>query len=322
MINLNQVVPSQQKNFVVSLLVFNGFLIALMLALAKEVTSQGIPPITYAFWQTIISGFILLLVSFPVSVGLNRSLVTYCVISGLTGIAIPNAIAFVLVTKIGAGFTGIMYALPPVFTFFISVSLGLEKLKMTRLTGLLIAVAACTWIVFQRNAELGEVTVLWYTIGIVIPIMLSIGNVYRSLAWPKGIKSMLLAAGTLLASALSLGIFGSLNGIELVSTDFSLNSRLLLLMQGLLTALTYFCSFELQKRSNPVFYSQLGAVAAVFGLAIGIVWFDEVYSLHIWMGVFMVVLGLRVSNKGTFKLFSLDAKEKQLRAEKWSYKNE
>lgn len=294
-----------KQTFVVSLLIFNGFLIALMLSLAKEVTSYGIPPITYAFWQTFIAGLILFLFSLKDKIHPNRHLLIYFVISGLSGIAIPNVIAFYLVTKIGAGFTGIMYALPPIFTFLITTSLGLETLKIKKLMGLSIAVMACSWIMLQRYSEVGEGSARWYALGMMIPIMLSIGNVYRSVAWPKDIKSMPLAAGTLLASALSLGIFASLNDNELVSTEFSLASQAMILMQGFLTALTYFCTFELLKRSDPVFTSQLGSVAAVFGLVIGSVWFKEVYSVQIYLGVLMVIFGLRLSNKTSIKTLPL-----------------
>tara|TARA_R110002167_G_scaffold21306_2_gene77651 strand:+ start:309 stop:1256 length:948 start_codon:yes stop_codon:yes gene_type:complete len=297
---LKQAVHVPQHQIVIGLLLLNGFLIALTLAFAKEVTSQGVSPISYAFWQTFIAGSILLSASLRDRIRLNRSIILYFVISGLSGIAIPNVVAFFLVGKLGAGFTSIMFALPPIFTFLLSASLGLEKLKLLRLIGLLIAVLACTWIIFQRHSQIGEGSILWYIMGVVIPVMLSIGNVYRSVAWPKGMKSRPLAAGTLIASALSLSVFGKLTNVEFFDQDISLNVHGLILVQGLLTAINFFCAFELQKRSNPVFYSQLGTVAAIFGLLIGIVWFNEAYSLSIWLGVFFVIFGLRVSNKGTF----------------------
>lgn len=284
---------------VIGLLVANGFLIALMLALAKEATAQGVPAIAYAFWQTLIAGSLLLIFSGEGSVLLDRSLIRYFVVSGLSGVAIPNAIAFMLVNKTGTGFTGIMYALPPIFTFLIATTLGLEKLNWSKLSGLLIAALACAWIILQRHANLGNVNILWYLLGIVIPVMLSIGNVYRSVAWPKGINSMSLAAGTLIAASIALGLIGSFTQITFVSSQFSTNALILMMMQGLLTALTYLCSFEVQKRSDPVFYSQLGTVAAIFGLGIGMIWLDESYSLSIWIGVFVVIMGLRMSNRKT-----------------------
>ena len=138
------IIPPQ--SVVWGLLLANGFLIALMLALAKAATSQGMPAITYAFWQTLIAGAVLL-----VCAGKGRSLLEprlgrYFLISGLTGIAIPNVIGFYLVTKLGAGFTGIMYALPPIFTFLLATSIGLEKRSWIKLTGLSIAVVACACI--------------------------------------------------------------------------------------------------------------------------------------------------------------------------------
>ncbi|WP_138439024.1 DMT family transporter [Marinobacter alexandrii] len=289
--------PLSPKAIVWGLLLANGFLIALMLALAKTATAQGVPAITYAFWQTLIAGLVLLLCTARPSAIFKRRLTRYFLISGLTGIAIPNAIAFYLVTKLGAGFTGIMYALPPIFTFLIATTMGLESRNWTKLTGLAIAVSACAWIVLQRHTEMHHPNGLWFALGLLIPVSLSIGNVYRSVAWPTDTKPMTLAAGTLLASAMTLGALAVALRTPLVSTAYGTPFLTIIIPQGLLTALTYYCAFELQKRSNPVFYSQLGAVAAMFGLVIGVVWFDERYAMAIWLGALTVIAGLRMSNR-------------------------
>lgn len=293
---------SSRPRVVYLLLAVNGFLIALMLSLAKNATALGVSPIAYAFWQTLIAGMILLMFSTGKGLRIDRHILFYCIVSGLTGIAVPNAIAFFLVGKIGAGFTGIMYALPPVFTLLIAVSIGLERLGISRFFGLLIAVMACIWIVRQRHDQVGVAAPLWYALGLVIPIMLSIGNVFRSVAWPSGIKAMPLASMTLLAASLPLAMLAKFSEVELYRPDTSAYVLALLCLQGGLTALTYLCAFELQKRSDPVFYSQLGAVAAVFGLLIGIVWFKESYSIDIWLGVLLVIVGLRVSNRVSFRI--------------------
>lgn len=279
------------------LLMINGLLIALMLALSKSATSQGMPPITYAFWQTLLAGLILLMRSGSPSALFVRKRWTYFFVSGLAGIAIPNVTAFYLVTKLGAGFTGIMYALPPVFTFLIAASMGLEKRSGQKLLGLSITVLACGWIVLQRHSEVSQFSSIWYAVGMVIPVMLSIGNIYRSVAWPVGANPTTLAAGTLLASAMSLAVFAQLTGTTLLPAKTSTEIFVLVVVQGGVTALAYLCSFEIQRRSDPVFYSQLGAVAAVFGLLIGVIWFREEYSVMIWLGVAFVITGLKVSNR-------------------------
>ena len=279
------------------LLLANGFLIALMLALAKAATSLGLPAVAYAFWQTLIAGVVLLLCTGERRAILQPRLARYFLISGLTGIAVPNTIGFFLVAKLGAGYTGIMYALPPIFTFLLAWGLGLEKRNWLKLAGLSVAVMACGWIVVQRHSEMSNASLLLFVLGLAIPVMLSLGNVYRSVAWPANAKPMILAAGTLLASALALALFAAMTNTELLPSGIPPQLIGILLLQGLLTALTYLVAFELQRRSGPVFYSQLGAVAAVFGLLIGVVWFNEQYSAAIWLGVFLVILGLRISNR-------------------------
>lgn len=279
------------------LLLANGFLIALMLALAKAATSLGLPAVAYAFWQTLVAGLLLLLCSGERREIFQPRLARYFLISGLTGIAVPNAIGFFLVAKLGAGYTGIMYALPPIFTFLLAWGLGLENRNWLKLAGLSVAVMACGWIVVQRHAEMSNASLLLFILGLAIPVMLSVGNVYRSVAWPANAKPMILAADTLLASALALALFAAMTNTELLPSGTPPQLVGILLLQGLLTALTYLVAFELQRRSGPVFYSQLGAVAAVFGLLIGVVWFKEQYSAAIWLGVFLVILGLRISNR-------------------------
>ncbi|MBW0147171.1 DMT family transporter [Marinobacter arenosus] len=295
--SIQQRLTLSPQTIVWGLLIANGFLIALMLALAKSATASGVPALTYAFWQTLIAGLVLFLRSPTFAWAPETRLTTYFVISGLTGIAVPNAIAFYLVTKLGAGFTAIMYALPPIFTFLIATTMGLEKRSWIKLAGLSVAVSACAWIVLQRHSEMAQPNGLWFALGLLIPTALSIGNVYRSVAWPARAKPMALATGTLLAAAALLGVLAVLSGTQLKVLEFGPRVVSIILLQGLLTALTYYCGFELQKRSNPVFYSQLGAVAAVFGLVIGVVWFSERYSLTIWLGAVIVIAGLRLSNR-------------------------
>jgi len=108
---------------------------------------------------------------------------------------------------------------------------------------------------------------------------------------------MILASGTLLASSITLGLLAGLTETPVFPKNTGFHLLGIVVLQGLLTALTYLCAFELQRRSNPVFYSQLGAVAAVFGLLIGVIWFKESYSISIWLGAFVVILGLRISNR-------------------------
>ena len=122
------------------LLLFNGGLLALMLPLAKQVTSAGLSPVAFAFWQTLGAGIVLLLVSGRlIFMQLDKRFLKFCLLSSATGIALPNALAFFLVGTLGAGFTSTLYAFPPVFTMVFAMFMRVEHPDSRRVAGILLA---------------------------------------------------------------------------------------------------------------------------------------------------------------------------------------
>ncbi|MTH94645.1 hypothetical protein E1297_01155, partial [Roseibium sp. RKSG952] len=61
----------------------------------------------------------------------NR-LLKYMLVTGLL-IAAPNAITFAITSRVGAGFVTLMFALPLVLTYALSLLFGLEKRNLVRL---------------------------------------------------------------------------------------------------------------------------------------------------------------------------------------------
>jgi len=280
-----------------ALLFINGVLIALMLALAKLVTGNGVSVIAYAFWQTLGAGCLLAcFVGREMRQFVRPALLRYALIAGATGMAIPNAWAFYISGKIGSGFTSTLYALPPLFTLVLSCLLKLEKWNGKRLAGIVIAGAGCIWIVLAQNSHAPSGVIAWYAAGCLIPLSLSFGNVYRTIAWPTNLSPMALATGMMLASASILAIVSVLRDDYLLRGLDRPENSLLVGGQMVLTAITYVGFFALQKRASPVFLSQMGSVAALAGLTIGLFFFSESYSQGVWLGVLCVIAGLLVTN--------------------------
>lgn len=280
------------------LLLINGSLIALMLTLANIATTQGVSAISYAFWQTLGAG--LVLGAFTVRRQfntLNQQVLGYLLISGATGVAIPNGTAFFVVGKIGTGFTATLYAFPPLFTLLMSLLLKLEKPSLKRFFGIGLACAGCLAIVLAQHSLANQQILLWYGLGLLIPVSLAFGNIYRSIAWPQNFSALFLASGMLLSAALLLGTLAVSSNQSLTEGIFANNTRWLILSQIVITALTYFGFFELQKRASPVFLSQMGCVAALVGLAIGLIYFKVQYNANVGLGVLVVMAGLIITIK-------------------------
>lgn len=279
------------------LLAINGSLLALMLPLARVVTNDGLSPVAYAFWQTLGAGLVLVLLSWRhLRLRINSRILRYCLISGATGVALPNALAFFVVGKVGPGFTSTLYAFPPIFTLVFALFLHLESPSFRRMAGIALACLGCFWIVWSQVDVIAAATFHWYLVGLAVPVSIAVGNVYRTLAWPKGFAPVALAAGMMLGASAWLLLIINVKGIVLLPNTVRFDTYGMVGLQMGLTALTYLGVFELQKRSNPVFLSQMGCIAALVGLMIGMLYFEERYALGVWLGVLVILGGLWLTN--------------------------
>lgn len=281
----------------VFLLLGVGVLIALMLPLARAALEDGVTPLAYAFWQALGGAVILAAwLRRRSSLGVQGKFVRYFGISGLTAIAVPNAVAFAVVANIGAGLTATLYALPSLATYAIAVTLGMEPLRKRKAIGLSFGVAGCVWILSPNPAGISPDTLPWLLLGLLVPLSLAIGNIYRTAHWPTGASPEQLAVGMLLGGAALIFMVVLMAGD--VQTLVVEGTRLwaILVLQSILTAIGYRGFFHLQRQTSPTFLSQLGFVITPAGMLFGIVFYGESYGWAVWGGVVLLLTGVVLAN--------------------------
>ena len=143
--------------------------------------------------------------------------------------------------------------------------------------------------VATTRGEAGQPAELfWVIVGLLIPVSLACGNIYRTLDWPKDAGPIELAAGSNLASAAMLLVgllvfhgaasFGTLAAVPLAT-----------LGQVASAAGMFAFFFRLQAVGGPVYLSQIGYVAAAIGLFSGTLFLGEHYQLLTWLGAAIIV---------------------------------
>lgn len=285
-----------------------GLLIALMLPLSKAAMDIGMTPLAYAFWQALGGGIVLVVCRGRGSpVRFNGALFRYFGFSGLTAIAVPNALAFVVVANIGSGLTATLYALPSLAIYAIAVTLGMEALSRKRAIGLSLGVAGCIWILSPNPAGVNPDSLPWLLLGMLVPLSLAIGNVYRTSHWPAGASPEQLAPGMLLGGALLIFVVILVSGGAHSLVFGGVELWAIVIVQSVLTAISYRGFFYLQKHTSPTFLSQLGFVITPAGLLFGIVLFGESYGLGVWGGVVMLLMGVVLANGASRERESCDA---------------
>jgi len=132
--------------------------------------------------------------------------------------------------------------------------------------------------------------------GLLIPVCLATGNIYRTADWPEGTGPIELAVGSHLASAamLLVGILVFLGGSSLAL----LGSVPLVVAAQVVSASAMFAFFfRLQAVGGPVYLSQIGYVAAAIGLFSGTIFLGEHYRLLTWAGALIITAGVFITTK-------------------------
>jgi len=288
------------------LLIVVGSFLAVSTVIAKAAPAAGWHPLALLQWAIFGGAIGLFLINYAASArgrsssrpngGGRVRLIRYLMLSGVLFIA-PNMIAVMAAPKVGAGFVSLSFAFPLVLTYAFAVLLRLERLQFLRGTGVLFGLMGAILLAVS-GADLSVEASWWSLVALSIPVFLATGNIFRTLFWPEGAKSVDLALGMMVTGFLALTVFNISAGVPLAPKVLTPAAAGLLAAQIAIFAIQYGLYFRLQQTAGPVYLSQIGSVAAVVGLGLGYLVFGEVPNsaklaavASVGIGIILVTLG-------------------------------
>ena len=299
-------VPSSKQSAFV-LLLAGGLLLGISTNLAKLSAAAGTPPLAFLTWSVLGAAVVLLGVdalrgTLPTIRGRT---VEYFLVAGLVSVAASNLIFFAAVPRVGAGFVALAIAFPPLFTYLGSLALGLESLEWRRAAGVACALAGAGYIGLLKLDDPGA-SALWIGLTLLGPVLLAVGNVYRTVRWPRGESAAALAPGMLAAAGLLLLLAGAASRTAgFMPATLSLgvdldNGRAVALIaaQTASFAVQFLLLFKLQETGGPVYLSLLGAVGAVVGVPVAVLALGEQWPAGIVAGGLAIAAGVALLSFG------------------------
>ena len=280
------------------LLVVTGGLLGLTLPFGKLATAAGVPAMVWAFVISFGAGGVLLctLLVSGQRMRLTPHRLRYFFITAAVSYAAPNLLMFSAIPHLGAGYTGIMFTLSPVITLVFSILLGVRRPNMLGIVGIAVGFIGAVMVAVTRGEAGQPADFFWVLVGLMIPVSLAAGNIYRTVDWPEGTGPIELAVGSHLASAtlLLIGIlvlfgvnaFAPLGAVPLVAVA-----------QVASASAMFAFFFRLQAVGGPVYLSQIGYVAAAVGLFAGTIFLGEHYHLLTWAGAVIITIGVIITTK-------------------------
>ncbi len=284
------------------LLLGTGAALGLNFPVGKMALAAGVTP---ALWAAVISAgaglAMLLIVAVTERNDLSRTSTFYfAIVSGFLSYVVPNFLTYSVIPKIGSGLAAIMFALSPVVTALLSLLLRVRPPNLLGIFGIIVGLAGAGIIIFSRQSDFSGGSTTWILAGLLIPVFLGAGNVYRTIAWPFGASPRKLAAHTNLAAVpfLAFAVYVQTGTFDLVPL-----ARIpeLVALQLVVSTVMFLMFFRLQQIGGPTYLSQIGYVAAAVGVVIGVFYFGEVYPPNVWVGAGVIAVGIAFATLGQAK---------------------
>lgn len=279
-----------------ALLLITGGLLGLIFPLGKIASTAGVSPV---IWSFVIS-FGVAMTLFAVDAvrgGLRRPdthRLRYFFLAGTISYCIPNIIVFAAIPHLGAGFTAIMFTLSPVITLCLSLLLKLRRPDGLGIAGIAVGFGGAL-VVATTRGELGQpASTAWVALGLLIPVALALGNIYRTMDWPAHAGSLELAYGSHFAAAGVLLVVGFASPWGFDPGPLA-SVPLEVALQVASSAGLFVFFFRLQVVGGPVYLSQMGYVAAALGLVSGTMFLGETYAILTWVGAGIIAVGVAMT---------------------------
>jgi drug/metabolite transporter (DMT)-like permease len=277
------------------LLLGTGAGLSAILPFGKLSREAGIDPFLWAATISMVPGLIVAVIaSRQEAVWNHRVLWRYGFVAGIFASVIPNIVLLFAIPHIGSGLAGVMFALSPVVTATLSLTLRVRPPSAALLVAVALGFVGAILIVSGRNSLALPSAPQWVLIALIVPCSLAVGNVYRTRFWPENATALQVAVAANLSIVpllLGLSVWWQ-GGFQLAPL---VNNMWLGLAQWGASVLMLLLFFRLQWIGGPTYLSQIGYVAAAISLAVGAGVFGESYPAIVWMGAALIIAGIGAS---------------------------
>jgi drug/metabolite transporter (DMT)-like permease len=282
----------------IALLFLLGVSFGVVYALNLTATANGVPFLAYVFWQSLGGAVILFVISVITRQlpGLGwRHLRVYAV-TGALNMAIPYSLLSYVAPKVPSGVLSLGLTLVPVLVYLFALGLKLDRLRGSRVLGILLGLAGVLLVLVPRTSLPTAEMAGWVALGLVAPLCYAVNAVLIPLLSPPASQPAPLAFGLLALAAIYTGIamvaagdawaFPAPFGAGGAATIGAMAND----------ALSYFLVFEIIRRAGPVIFSTSNYVATFAGLGISVFWFGDALSYWIWAALLLMCAGLFLVN--------------------------
>ena len=300
----------KNKNLTISwfLLLFGATIYGTFFTANKIVAEAEVPFIAFTFWQSLIGGTILILLSiitknFP---KFSKKHLTSYFFTAILGVVIPIIILAFIGNKIPAGILTLAITLTPGMTFIFAVIMGLDKIRFVSILGLFLGLIGVCFLIFSQGSISTKGTGIWIIFSLIVPILFAANNVFVAIVKPPEATPIMRATGLVISAALLTFPIMLINDGFYIFWNKSDGASFIILWTGIINAVTFYCMFEIIHRAGPIFFGQYNYVIVIAGVIWSIIFFDEKLTHWFWIAFIVMLFSLYLGNVGAKKNISVN----------------
>lgn len=219
--------------------------------------------------------------------------VRYFAVSATIGVLAGPLLGNWVIARIPSGTFTLLLTLSPMFTALMNAALDRRWPALHTWAGSAVGLIGAALVLLPGAEAFRSEQSLAMSVAIAVPLLLAMGNVYRSRHWPSGLAAPAAASGTLVTQIVLLAPLSIHAGVDVSSL---MSSWLLLALLILTTVAGNLAGAVLQKSAGPTAYSQIGYVIALTGVAASSFVFGEQLGVLFWPGLILVFAGVLLTN--------------------------
>lgn len=275
-----------------------GSLVGAIFVIGKLLLGRGLSPLIVSLIQTGGAAAVLLAVQRARGerLALDPASRRFYLIAALIAVAGSALLGNWVLARIPAGIFTVVVTLSPMFTSLFNGLVERRWPSPTAMLGTGLGLLGVLLVLVPRAKSVEAEQALALAVALGVPVLLAIGNVYRSRYWPSGLSAPMSSAGTMLVQALAVLPLIAASG-QRASLDQLAASWPLLLAMVLVTLSANVAAAALQRIADSVAYSQIGYVIALTGVIWGALLFGERLGWSFVPAMALVFAGVVLANR-------------------------
>ena len=210
----------------------------------------------------------------------------------LIGTVLPNVASFTAYVHLDAGIMAILISLVPIFALPVALALGLEKLQLRRLAGLVLGLVGVLLLILPGQDAIGAVSWWWILVGLIPSILYAFEGNLVSRFGMAGLDAFQALLGASIISLIA-------STPMVIVTDSWINPLppyglpdLGLVMSSAIHAFVYSGYVWLVGAAGSVFAVQTGYIVTLSGVLWSRLILGESYSPWVWAALALVLAGV------------------------------